>query len=479
MSHANALIVDDSKTAQFRLAKHLKVYDLNIDLVESAESALTYLKQSIPDVIFLDHHMEGMDGLEALKIIKDNPDTATIPVIMYTADRGDVYAGQAHALGALDILSKEILHPSTVESVLAKLNIHPIREPVDHVPPYSVLPRKRDKVSNENIVETNELKREELEKITLSVSELNLQVERIVKLHTADIRAQISDSTQSLFLSLSDEVKRLVDTIPKEAPEVVNPPPLSVLTEEVEAKASRMGFVSNMMLVFILTALALIGYQLFETTINLKQIKKDNAQLQANFAASNQKNITSINSEAAPAPQLKQQAPQLTPGDARLQNLNANLINWLVNTNFSFAYDEHPLNDKQIEKFQNLIEQLQLIDFRGLIEIDINLGNYCLTKTTGDEWQIAPPNTPLGSCNFAKQVAENDDERDYFSPEYIQFERTAKPIIDGEIDLLITVSEYHSPPTDYPEVSTLQTASQWNEIAEQNNRVLVKISPFN
>ncbi|HEY7772170.1 MAG TPA: response regulator, partial [Marinagarivorans sp.] len=65
-----ALIVDDSKTAQVRLQKMLERFDIDIDTSSSAEEALGYLSYRQPSVIFLDHHMEGMSGLSALKIIK-------------------------------------------------------------------------------------------------------------------------------------------------------------------------------------------------------------------------------------------------------------------------------------------------------------------------------------------------------------------------------------------------------------------------
>ena len=122
---SRVLIVDDSKTAQFRLKKMLARFDLDVDTALSAEEALGYLSYQMPSVIFMDHHMEGMDGLEALKIIKANPSTAMIPVIMYTAEQGDVYTGQARALGALDILSKEVIKPSNLERVLSSLGIKP------------------------------------------------------------------------------------------------------------------------------------------------------------------------------------------------------------------------------------------------------------------------------------------------------------------------------------------------------------------
>ena len=102
----NALIVDDSRLACKVLANMLEPMGLNSVAVYSAEQALEYLQHNQPDIIFLDHTMPGMDGLETIKVIKSNPLTATVPVMMYTAKQGEVYVGQARALGAVDVLPK-------------------------------------------------------------------------------------------------------------------------------------------------------------------------------------------------------------------------------------------------------------------------------------------------------------------------------------------------------------------------------------
>ncbi|MET1254422.1 response regulator [Aliikangiella maris] len=102
----NALIVDDSRLACKVMANMLETFGIQSFAVYSAEEALDYLQQNIPDIIFLDHTMPGMDGLETIKVIKSNPMTATVPVMMYTAKQGDVYVGQARALGAVDVLPK-------------------------------------------------------------------------------------------------------------------------------------------------------------------------------------------------------------------------------------------------------------------------------------------------------------------------------------------------------------------------------------
>ena len=102
----HALLVDDSKSARLVLRRLLEKNQMDVDLAESAEEALDYLKENKPDVIFMDHMMPGMDGLEAAKLIHDNPDTMTIPVIMCTSKEGDAFTSDAKAHGAVDVICK-------------------------------------------------------------------------------------------------------------------------------------------------------------------------------------------------------------------------------------------------------------------------------------------------------------------------------------------------------------------------------------
>ncbi len=116
----HALLVDDSKSARFALRKLLERNGLRVDIAENAEQALGFLNDHHPDVIFMDHLMPGMDGFEAVKIIKNQPNTASIPVVMCTSKDGEAYAAQAQAIGAVDILSKPAT-PGSLEVVLSKL----------------------------------------------------------------------------------------------------------------------------------------------------------------------------------------------------------------------------------------------------------------------------------------------------------------------------------------------------------------------
>src|SRR6201982_4237225 len=126
MGAKRALIVDDSKSARLFLARVLEKYDIDVDSADSAKAAIEYLTNNCPDVIFMDHQMPGMDGLQAVQAIKNDPRTATIPIMMYTSQEGELYLGQARALGALGVLPKQI-KPADVSKVLYQPHLVPDR----------------------------------------------------------------------------------------------------------------------------------------------------------------------------------------------------------------------------------------------------------------------------------------------------------------------------------------------------------------
>ena len=122
MPGKRALVVDDSKSARVVLSRMLERYGIEVDSAESAESALEYLKDRRPDVIFMDHLMPGMDGLQAVRHIKANPELSAIPIMMYTSQEGEIYGGQARASGAVGVLPKSI-RPIDVTKALYQLQL--------------------------------------------------------------------------------------------------------------------------------------------------------------------------------------------------------------------------------------------------------------------------------------------------------------------------------------------------------------------
>jgi CheY-like chemotaxis protein len=95
MSKKRVVLIDDSKLARFALTKQLKDQGLKVEAFESAEQGLAYLETEPADAVFMDHLMPGMDGLEATRAIRGNPDTANIPVVLCTSNDTEEHSGPA------------------------------------------------------------------------------------------------------------------------------------------------------------------------------------------------------------------------------------------------------------------------------------------------------------------------------------------------------------------------------------------------
>lgn len=122
------LLVDDSKSARYALKMQLQKHGLEVEMAESAEDAFAKLKSSLPDVIFMDHLMPGLSGFEALEVIRQDPRTAAIPVVMCTSQEEPEFAEQARAKGAFGVLPKSAapeLLPDLLERLKAALAAAP------------------------------------------------------------------------------------------------------------------------------------------------------------------------------------------------------------------------------------------------------------------------------------------------------------------------------------------------------------------
>jgi len=92
--------------------------------IPSAEKLLTTLKNKKPALILLDIEMPGMNGYEAIKIIKEDPATADIPVIFLTGKSEPESELMGLSLGAIDYISK----PFSPFLLLKRLELHLLLE---------------------------------------------------------------------------------------------------------------------------------------------------------------------------------------------------------------------------------------------------------------------------------------------------------------------------------------------------------------
>jgi CheY-like chemotaxis protein len=123
----NALVIDDSRTARTVLKHQLNQFDVIVESASDGSHALELLRSHVPDVIFLDHVMPGLDGFQVLQLLKKNQFTKGIPVVMYTSQAAPQYTREAISLGAIAVIPKKVTDEQLMEA-LDKAELYHLRE---------------------------------------------------------------------------------------------------------------------------------------------------------------------------------------------------------------------------------------------------------------------------------------------------------------------------------------------------------------
>lgn len=99
-------VVEDDDSIRKLLEVALSAKDYRVLCFENAVDALAEMSATLPDAVVMDIMMEGMDGITALKLMRDNARLRTVPVMMLTAK--DTEADKVAGLdaGADDYLTK-------------------------------------------------------------------------------------------------------------------------------------------------------------------------------------------------------------------------------------------------------------------------------------------------------------------------------------------------------------------------------------
>ena len=99
-------VIDDDK-GNLKVAKRiLSLYGYTVDCLDSGEELLEYVKNTTPDLILLDLHMNGMNGFETIQKLKAGHHARHIPVIFLTADNDADTEAKALTAGAADFVGK-------------------------------------------------------------------------------------------------------------------------------------------------------------------------------------------------------------------------------------------------------------------------------------------------------------------------------------------------------------------------------------
>ena len=489
-SGKRALIVDDSKSARAFLSRMLEKHGIEVDTAETAEQAIVYLARTRPDVIFMDHLMPGMDGFQAVQSIKNNPRTATIPIMMFTSQEGELYLGQARALGALGVLPKQV-KPAEVSTVLHQLRLVPDRrrarvtsfEPGNAIA-HEAFQRPAATVSIAGVATGTDgplgaspPSPSERFEAGLSAAQLRGLIEEIV-------REQVSELRRGFSGLLDEQSERLIAQVR----EVVAPPPAAASDPAGEALFAahepapaprRAPWLIAALVSVAAAALAVLWWQEIRES---RRLAAELVQSRTALAARGAEATTAaaalsagVDGGAAPWAGVARGAPQAAgfalpaaPAAAMPGSETMQLV----------PYGEVPMAGERYESLRRLLDDLAARAFRGTVSVTSFPGRYCLTGSAGDGFEPAAADAPLSKCDVLGNPF--DEQLGPAQREPLALANLVGAIRQrsgGAIDVQLITGAESERVASYPEASPRVTAGDWNRAAANNNRVEIRVQP--
>jgi DNA-binding response OmpR family regulator len=117
MAKEKLLVVEDEESVLELVEYNLKKEGYRVLAAATGEDGLKAARKELPDLVLLDVMLPGLDGLDVCRVLKNDPTTSHIPVVMLTAkgEEADVVTGLE--LGADDYITK----PFSVRVLLARV----------------------------------------------------------------------------------------------------------------------------------------------------------------------------------------------------------------------------------------------------------------------------------------------------------------------------------------------------------------------
>ncbi len=115
------MILDDSPTVLASIGKTLEqLPNLTLRAIQQPDLVLETLLDFSPDVLLLDFHMDGCNGLEVAKIIRQNRAFESVPIVYLTSETSQAVQLEAMRHGGDDFLTKPISQAQLVNTVISK-----------------------------------------------------------------------------------------------------------------------------------------------------------------------------------------------------------------------------------------------------------------------------------------------------------------------------------------------------------------------
>lgn len=85
LDHKTVLVVDDAPLNRKLIRTILTMRKIRVIEAADAEQAFGLIREQRPDLVLMDLQLPGLNGLEATRVLKSDPETVDIPVVILSA----------------------------------------------------------------------------------------------------------------------------------------------------------------------------------------------------------------------------------------------------------------------------------------------------------------------------------------------------------------------------------------------------------
>lgn len=121
------LVVDDVEDNRDLYATYFEHWGFEAEQACDGEEALAMIAKRTPDVVIMDLSMPKLDGWEATRLIKSNPRTTHVLVVVVTGNTTPANLEAARAAGADEVFAKPCLPRDLLDRVHRRLDAKPPR----------------------------------------------------------------------------------------------------------------------------------------------------------------------------------------------------------------------------------------------------------------------------------------------------------------------------------------------------------------
>ena len=362
-----ALVVDDSQIARYLLSGRLADLGFTVKVSDSAEAAISTLSGPTPDIIFMDHLLPGMNGLEAVRHLRGQTNTAQTPIVMYTSQDGEEFAAMARAAGANDVYTKTS-ERGRLEKILQALALLP-RAPAAQRNSDNVVPMTHKKAPPARKLPRRPLTRGELTRLlepSLEVHHSRLRQELLAEF--AILERYEERMRRDLFARVDSQTQQTYDEVQQ------------VFAEQrtIHAKEARRNQVRSWgVAATLLLGVALGSAAIWNIAQRAGQLQQSDATIQATLAVQTQ----ALDSLRSSVVQVRDAA--MTQGG------NTDVTNWPPVPN--------PARPQGQGGPAALVNELQSMGILGPVRIETHAGSFCV-RATPTGFTIESASVALADC---------------------------------------------------------------------------------